>query len=87
MHTALLIFLSFLPVQSTSGHSYVGSPAVAGIEAADPEIVVLVEPDPRIGQRDDAPENAEHEPITKLGIEFTQFGRKRLTRFVLLGLD
>jgi len=43
MHTALLIFLSFLPVQSTSGHSYVGSPAVAGIEAGDPEILVLVE--------------------------------------------
>jgi uncharacterized protein YkwD len=43
VHTALLIFLSFLPVQSTNGHSYVGSPAVAGIEAADPEILVLVE--------------------------------------------
>ena len=43
MHTALLILLSFLQIQSTSGHPSAGSPAGAGIEAADPEIVVLVE--------------------------------------------
>ena len=43
MYTALLLFFSILQVQSTTGHSHAGSPAVAGIEAADPEILVLVE--------------------------------------------
>ncbi len=43
MYTALLIFFSIVQVQPTSGHSHAGSRAVAGIEAADPEILVLVE--------------------------------------------
>ena len=43
MHTALLILLSLLQVQSTSGDSYTASSRPAGIAVVDPEILVLVE--------------------------------------------
>jgi uncharacterized protein YkwD len=43
MQAALVILLSVLLVQSTSGDSYAESPVVDWIETVDPEILVLVE--------------------------------------------